>query len=250
MARKLLLALILSFLAVSAFADADVYLTSSYPTPGTPGLPPLVVNSEVALGYSVGNSGPDIARNVRVTFNIPPGLPYRTVLQGCDTSELPVVCTAGDVPVGKTLFFNVLFTLPSKSTTVTFGVAASSDTPDPIPANNAFSRTIDIVEVAWLVPHNAVSPQRADPGTTVVAKTDVSNFVPSVPQDVHMHYEAVGETIESIDAPSRWSCSINGGTTADCVAQSLDENCRCSGTINVTLRLKNDRAGGTATLKT
>jgi hypothetical protein len=254
MTQRLLLTLFLSFLALPAFADADLQLISNSPSPANSGLPPFVVNTDVTLSVAVYNEGPDVARNVRVTINVPPGLPIRALSQNCDVTHLPVVCTGGDLAVTKPqqnpLGFAVAFTVPSKSTSLTFGATVSSDTPDPIPSNNSFTRTIDVVEVAWLVAHNVVSPQRADPGTTTVAKTDVVNFVPSVPQDIHMHYEATNETIESIDAPARWSCSIDGGATADCVAQSLDNFCRCSGTINVTLRLKNDRAGGTATLKT
>lgn len=252
MTRRLLLALFLSFLSLPLFADADLQLVPNLPP--SQGLPTFVVNSDFSLSVSLYNSGPDVARNVRVTFNVPPGLPIRTSSQNCDITHLPVVCTVGDMavtqPLQNPLGFNLTLMLPSKNTTLTVGATVSSDTPDPIPSNNAFSRTFDVVEVAWLVAHNVVSPQRADPGTTTVAKTDVVNFVPTFPQDLHMHYEATNETIESIDAPARWSCSINSGTTADCVAQSLDNNCRCSGTITVTLRLKNDRAGGTATLKT
>lgn len=252
MTRRLLLALFLSFLSLSAFAGADLQLFT--PLPPNQALGPFVVNSDFSLSVSLYNYGPDVARNVRVTFNVPPGLPIRTLSQNCDVTHLPVVCTVGDMavtqPLQNPLGFYLIFTLPSKSRSLTFGVTVSSDTPDPFPLNTSLSRTFDVVEVAWLVAHNVVSLQRADPGTTTVARTDVVNFVPSVPQDIHMHYEATNETIESIEAPSRWSCSINGGTTADCVAQSLDNNCRCSGTINVTLRLKNDRAGGTATLKT
>lgn len=251
MTRRLLLALFLSILSVPAFADADLQLYSPLPNQG---LGPYVVNSDFSLGVSLYNYGPDTARNVRVTFNVPPELPIRTLSQNCDVTHLPVVCTVGDMavtqPQQNPLGFNLTFTLPSKSTSLTFGVTVSSDTPDPFPLNTSLSRTFDVVDAAWLVAHNVVSPQRADPGTTTVAKTDVVNFLPSIPQDIHVHYEATNETIESIDAPARWSCSITGGTTADCVAPSLDNNCRCSGTINVTLHLKNDRAGGTATLKT
>ena len=252
MPRRLLLAFFISLISLPAFADADLALITTYPAPPPTVLPPFVVNSEIQIRVNVYNNGPDIARNVRVTFSVPPGLKVRSPFleNQCDLAHLPVVCTAGDVLVTsqQPLGFGILLTLPSKNTSVTFGVTLTSDTPDPNTANNSFSRTIDVVEVAELYLRNEVSPPRADPGTTTVAKTDISNFVPSFPQDIHMHYEATNETIEKIDAPARWSCSINGAT-ADCVAQALDDNCRCSGTINVTLRLKNDRSGGTATLK-
>lgn len=251
MTRRLLLAFFLSILSLPAFADANLQLGTQLPNQG---LGPYVVNSDFSLTVFLYNYGPDVARNVRVTFNVPPGLPVRTFSQNCDVTHLPVVCTVGDMavtqPQQNALGFSLTITLPSKSTRVTFGVTVSSDTPNPVQLNTSLSRTFDVVDAAWLHVDNEVSPQRADPGTTTVAKTDVMNFEPSVPQDIHMHYEATNETIESIDAPASWTCSINGGATADCVAQSLDENCRCSRTINVTLRLKNDRAGGTATLKT
>lgn len=252
MTRRLLLALFLSILSLPAFADANLQLGTQLPDQGH--LDPYVVNSDFPFSVSLYNYGPDVARNVRVTFNVPPGLPIRTLSQNCDVTHLPVVCTVGDMAVTQphqnALGFTLTITLPSKSTSLTFGAMVSSDTPNPFPLFTSLSRTISVVDAAWLYVHNEVSPQRADPGTTTVAKTDVMNFVPSVPQDIHMHYEATNETIESIDAPAGWTCSINGGATADCVAQSLDNNCRCSRTINVTLRLKNDRAGGTATLKT
>src|SRR5258706_358372 len=100
MARRLLLALFLSFLSLPAFAGADLQLFTELPNQE---LGPYVVNSDFSFSVRLYNYGPDVARNVRVTFNVPPGLPIRTLSRNCDVTHLPVVCTVGDMAVTQPL---------------------------------------------------------------------------------------------------------------------------------------------------
>ena len=246
MIRKLVPAVLLSLIALPLFGDADVTLSLR------PGFPTsAIVNTEYTLEADLFVNGPDVARNVRVTFNIPPGLPIRSTTQPtCDITHVPVVCTAGDIPGGQpssARSFSIRFTLPSAATTLTLGASATSDTPDPRPENNSATQTVEVVNETQFFIHTEIVPSRVDPGATTLAKTQLSNFAPSVPSDIHIHYEATNAAIEKIDAPSFWSCTTSG-STADCTAAALDPDCRCSRSINLTLRAANDRAGGTITL--
>jgi len=246
MLRKLV-PVFLALIPLPLFADAADVTLSFPPQPN----PTVIVNSGYSLQVNIFNNGPDVARNVRVTFDVPPGLAIQTTVPNtCDTAHLPVVCTAGDVPGGQpssARFFIIRFILPPKAATLTVGASVTSDTPDPRPENNSATQTITVVEETQFFFSSEISPARVDPGATAVAKTQLSNFAPSVPADIHIHYEATNATIEKLDAPPNWSCTI-AGSTADCTAPALDPGCRCSRGINVTLRASNDRRGGTITL--
>ena len=248
MVRRVVFALLLSFAAVAAFAGADLSLESLFPTQIH-----YVVNQGVIFELRALNTGPDVAHNVRVTFDIPPGLAFRSAGGDapCDLTHTPIVCSGPDIGPGLVVgipLFGIIFTLPPQSTTLTVGATISSDTPDPRPDNNTFSQTINVEDVTNLAFVMSFTPPRVDPGATTVANTGIMNFMTSVPQDIHVHYEATDATIESIEASSPWSCT-NAGTSADCTRATLDQECRCGRGLALTLRVKNDRAGGQALLK-
>ena len=241
--------LFLALIALPLFADADLQVSSLFP-------PQIhyVVNEEVIFEVRVVNGGPDLARNVRMTFDIPPGLALRSVGGDapCDLSHRPIVCTGGDLAAGQVVgspLYGIIFTLPPESTTLTVSATASSDTPDPRPDNNTFRQAINVENVTNLSVSTGFTPARVDPGATTVATTAISNYMPSLPQDIHVHYDAVDATIEAIQPSSSWTCTTNG-TSADCTRPSLDENCRCATGPALTLRVNNDRAGGKAILNT
>jgi hypothetical protein len=89
--------------------------------------------------------------------------------------------------------------------------------------------------------------QRVDPGATTTFVTRVDNFNPTSARDLRIDYVAQQGSIEKIEAPSFWSCSVSAGR-GFCSASRLDENCRCSRDISVTVRANGNRDGGNGLL--
>ena len=121
--KSLAIAAALILLSTSLFASADLVTTV---------LPVSTVgagfNSSVL--FQVRNNGPDTAQAVKLSVS----------------SELPITCDCalGDIPSGQTRGASVLFKAPATSGTVTFSATASSNTPDPNPANNGASIAVTV----------------------------------------------------------------------------------------------------------
>ena len=93
----------------------------------------------------------DDARAVHVEILLPLGVGVTRTAMGCIASVSPpgvsdlrarVTCDVGTLPVRGSREVFVITTLPPAGTPKTFGVFASSDTPDPRPANNFAERTL------------------------------------------------------------------------------------------------------------
>ena len=89
--------------------------------------------------------------------------------------------------------------------------------------------------------------QRVDPGKTTTFTTRVDNFSTVPERDVRIEYAMTQGTIEKIEAPSFWSCSVSGNK-GFCSAPRLDQDCRCSREIRVTVRANDTRDGGSGLL--
>ena len=248
MIRKIGPSILLALFATPLFAGADIFMLAQ-PVPSTD----IIIRTQTNFSLSVLNAGPDAAHNVRVTFSLPPDGGIQAIFTDkgpCSVLTRPIVCSMGDVPAGASgpPFLNAVLVMPPQAGTVTFSATISSDTDDPHPENNTVARTFNVINATNLRLTTEVTKPRVDPGATTLVKTELHNDVPSSPSDIHIHYEATNATIDRIDAQPQWNCSISG-STADCSEPALNPNCRCSGEIDVALRVKNDRAGGTATLK-
>ena len=93
----------------------------------------------------------DDARAVHVEILLPLGVGVTRTAMGCSASMSPpgvsdlrarVMCDVGTLPVRGTREVFVITTLPPVGTPKTFGVFASSDTPDPRPGNNFAEKTL------------------------------------------------------------------------------------------------------------
>ena len=93
----------------------------------------------------------DDARAVHVEILLPLGVGVTRTAMGCSASASPpgvtelrakVMCDMGTLPVHTAREVFVITTLPPVGTPKTFGVFASSDTPDPRPSNNFAERTL------------------------------------------------------------------------------------------------------------
>ncbi|HYH10536.1 MAG TPA: right-handed parallel beta-helix repeat-containing protein [Thermoanaerobaculia bacterium] len=109
------------------------------------------------------------------------------------------------------------------------------------------SLSLSAQNVVDLVSTIAPNAQRVDPGKTTTFVTRVDNFSVTSARDLRIEFAAQLGTIERIEAPSFWSCSTSG-SRGFCSAPRLDEDCRCSRDIRVTVRANGIREGGSGLL--
>ncbi|MEA2491934.1 MAG: trimeric autotransporter adhesin [Acidobacteriota bacterium] len=248
----LLLSLAL-LVAPAAWADADLQPIVNFPPAGS--VIPLPAGSSSMIELTLFNNGPDVARNVMVRVELPPGVTIQ--YQGderCDFTAVPIVCRAGDVPTdyqqGAPRFaFDLQFPLTDGRHTVV-ATATSDTTPDPKPENNRITATYTTTVVVDLHVNSEPGLLRIDPGQTAAVRVSVNNFVPYIdPKEVRVRFDAENGTIEKIEPPEGFTCT-GGGATAECIARTLEAGCACSGIFTVTFRASADRSGGTAQLRT
>jgi hypothetical protein len=241
---RLIAAAALVLTASPLLGAADLWVTATHSPTRVP------VGGMIRLEIYVSNHGPDIARNARVSFAFPAGLRLfgGSPLQNCDTSGIPIICTLGDLPpASPAVRIDFRLVAPPVSATVPVTATASSDTPDPQLENNSVTRVFEVVEAANLYPQVTLERSRVDPGSIVTATTSLSNFLDSDPRDIRIRYEVSRGEIISVEAPDGWSCQADG-TSAECMADRLDPDCRCSRPIVLRVRTSEERAGGETSL--
>lgn len=245
--RSLLVALVLSLSPALLSASTDLILF----------MPPT--ESRIPAGGMIGlqmqlfNTGPDIARNTVITFDFPNTLTLKDLhatIGQCDSAARPARCVLGDLAANETRDFRFFITLgtPDATTSASVTVNVTSDSAETHPESNTITRNFDIIEAVSLSLHGGFVTGRTDPGTAIQARHTISNFLDSQPRDIHLHYEVTNGTIERIDPPSGWTCTV-AGSTADCTRPTLDQGCRCGGgDLVITVRTPTDRSGGVTTL--
>jgi hypothetical protein len=123
--------------SVSLFGSADLITTFSQPNPA------LRAGYGSALFFEVRNSGPDVATAVTVSIS----------------ANIPTTCSCafGDLPPGQMRAGLLTFQAPAADAQLTFVATASSNTPDPNPANNSASAVLGVsadpdVQIALAAP--------------------------------------------------------------------------------------------------
>lgn len=208
----------------------------------------------LVLYFDARNDGPDVAREVTFTVEIPAGVIVEEAHGPgliCDTALRPMPCAIGDVaPSNLSRLFNIRMSTAPANASYPFTVTFTSPTPDPDPSNNRISVTFESSIDADLHVEFFNRRARVDPGGSHRFTTQLQNYFETIPpSDLRMQYDATaGATIEKIEAPAEWSC-MNDGQRAVCTAAALDPNCRCSREIFVTLRSSDDRRGGVFDLR-
>jgi hypothetical protein len=216
--------------------------------------------SRIPAGGTIGietqlfNTGPDVATNTVITFDFPSSLTvnrFVATIGQCDTSSRPLRCTLGDLAPNETRDFRFSLWLgaPHANLDAVVTINVTSDAAETHPASNTVTRSFHIIDAVNLSLQGGFTVGRVDPGATVQARTSIANYLDSHPSDIHLRYEVTSGTIERIDPPAGWTCTIDG-SNAECRRASLDPNCRCGGgDLVVTVRTSTDRRGGVTTLK-
>jgi hypothetical protein len=200
---------------------------------------------------AIENRGPDVARNLRVEFRASPGVTFTRQDPNCTVPEPGLrICSFGDFAPGIT-YSGAEYMMPFAAGTHTVTATLLTDSTDPDPANNRATLTYQTVRTGGVFISPFSFNPLVEPGGT--ANIVVSVYRPSptaAPIPAGTIVEARlsvtnGATIESIEAPPLWSCSL-GGATATCRATAPGSE--CCGELRVHVRASEDRAGGVVRL--
>lgn len=174
---------------VSTRADLAVSLADS-PDPVTAG-------ESATYTVSLSNAGPNAAQGVAVAASVPSGTTFAsaTVTAGAGWSvSTPAVGEAGTVTFtksavasGETASFTIVVAVASGTgdgTSISAGVTAAADTPDPAAANNAASAATSVLARADLAIALSDAPDPVAAGQRLTWNVDVVNDGPSDARDV------------------------------------------------------------------
>ncbi|HEX6161267.1 MAG TPA: right-handed parallel beta-helix repeat-containing protein [Thermoanaerobaculia bacterium] len=249
--RRLLVVLALFSLSTVAFADADLHVVVNFPPAGSD--VPVPAGSQSNLELTIFNVGPDVARGVMATIDLPSGVTLENLGDSLCTFPSPsqLRCPAGDLQTaGETSTARFQFTpqFPLAEGKHTITVTASSSTPDPKSDNDRITATYATAFLADLHVRSEPGYVRADPGGNVALSVSVDNFLPTIdPDEVRVHFRAVNGRLLQLTGPQGWSCSRDD-REGECVAKKLNKDCQCSGTFVVRVEPSLDRNGGQSQL--
>jgi uncharacterized repeat protein (TIGR01451 family) len=105
---------------------------------------PVIVGDAVTYTLSVINSGPDLAKNVVLTDTLPGTVTFASATPPCNLMGGDVVCNLGDITSGANVDVTIVVTT-TEAGTLTNNASVSSDTFDPIPADNSTSETTEVL---------------------------------------------------------------------------------------------------------
>jgi hypothetical protein len=199
------------------------------------------------MTLAIQNLGPDIARNLRVELRASAGVTFTRQDPNCTVPEPGLrICSFGDFAPGIT-YSGAEYRMPFAAGTHTVTATLLTDSTDPEPANNHATLTYATVRTGGVFISPFSLNQRVEPGGLADIPVSVYRPAPtSAPIPAGTIVEARlsvtnGATIESIDAPPLWSCSL-GGATATCRATAPGSE--CCGELRVYVRASENRAGG------
>jgi len=143
----------------TAAANADLALTGSiYPNVGQVGQP-------VAYSFTVANTGPGPALNVKLVDTLPANVSFLSASSGYTNDGSTITWSLGLMPQGRATNLLLLLT-PTAEGTISNTAVASSDAPDPNPTNNTLS---------WATPVFTPPAIIAQPsGQTAIVGSDVT----------------------------------------------------------------------------
>lgn len=248
MPTKKSLFLLSFFFSAAAFAQtADVTIVANANNQ-RPTIQPIL--------FAMTNQGPDVARNVVLTIDVPEGVVVERfsygagdVSKNCDTSQRPMRCSVGDMHVGMPFHYggmDLRTTLNQARYTLT--MTLTSETPDPNPASNVSTVTWETVIEADLGASLEYGGGRADPGGTADFAAMVCNYTREnlSPAPV-VEFTATNGTITSITPAFGFTCTAESPSKTVCRAPERPEGCVITPFL-ISVGVSDDRRGGETTL--
>ncbi|HUF10186.1 MAG TPA: IPTL-CTERM sorting domain-containing protein [Rhodothermales bacterium] len=125
-------------------AVADLSITKTATSPG-----PYFATQNITYSIAVTNNGPDSATGVTVTDGLPAGTSFvsATPSQGSCSGTTTVTCSLGTLSNGQTATIQLTVRLDSEGNVANVATV-TSDSIDPIPANDAATETIAVMPVS------------------------------------------------------------------------------------------------------
>lgn len=208
--KTVLVPLVLVLLATAALADSADLRVAVELSPNAPG-----AGETLFVRTSVTNDGPDTARNVWVSVQLDgialreiDGLPPPEPKRPCPAGR----CFVGDIPPGATAGIpDFVEALAVDDYNLVVRVNATSDTPDPVPANNVFRRSL-LIKTLPKLRASLTLPAFADPGLPLAMTLNVFNDGTAAAHDVVVTVELPdGVTVLATTcatSPGRVDCTI------------------------------------------
>lgn len=100
-------------------------------------------SSGVTYSGSVGNGGPGIAVNARLTLTLPSGLTFISGSSGCTASGATVTCAFGDLAPGTSVTFTIVADVTAPGT-YSVNAIVTSDVSDPVTSDNSAALTTTV----------------------------------------------------------------------------------------------------------
>lgn len=100
-------------------------------------------SSGVTYSGTVGNTGPGIAVNSRLTLTLPAGVTFQSSPSGCSANGATVTCAFGNLPPGASVTFTIVGNVSAPGN-YTASASVTSDVTDPVASNNSASLTTDV----------------------------------------------------------------------------------------------------------
>lgn len=241
--KKLFFLLLLSTSLSAQVADMRLAGQTGRPTSLPPG-------DSADMTLALFNGGPEVARNVRVEFTATAGVGFTRIDDPrCSASGEGVLCRFGDMAAGEFTYAGAEYEMPFGAGSQSVTATLLTDSSDPDATNNSHTINYQIVPVEGVFVSPFPRQARVDPGQTTVIRTGVLRVPRARETDTIPAGTVVearfsvnnGATIEAIDAPPIWSCTLSGAT-ATCRATAPGGD--CCGELAVMVRASDDRAGG------
>lgn len=180
-------------------------------------------NGEVTYTLSVKNAGPDAAKSVLISDDLPAGESLRTSSAGCTHTGQDVSCAVGGAELASgqtgTIELTVLMGVTLAEHTVVNTAEVTSETFDPNLANNTASAEVQVETAADLQLTKTAAPQDVDVGGEVTYTLLATNAGPDTVKGASVT-DALpgGETYVSNDA----GCT-DAGQTVSCALGDMPD---------------------------
>jgi uncharacterized repeat protein (TIGR01451 family) len=128
--------------AAQTKADLEVYIQK------VPVTDDEATDFPITYSINVWNAGSGDAQNVVLTDSLPAEVAFVSASQGCvfDAAAHMLTCNLGLVRAKVDVFVDLVVRTPSSSTTIVNTARVSSSTPDPDPADNSMTVSVDVIE--------------------------------------------------------------------------------------------------------